>query len=86
MQRGSAPKSTRSRSRAARPTWPRWKLRWTNAWRRCSSPRSWPRTFETAQPDAFYAALTEHAPEHGVSEMFALDDDLESVFRYLVKQ
>jgi ABC-2 type transport system ATP-binding protein len=42
-------------------------------------------TFETAQPEAFYAALTEHAPEHGVSEMFALDDDLESVFRYLVK-
>jgi ABC-2 type transport system ATP-binding protein len=43
-------------------------------------------TLETPQPDAFYAALTEHAPEHGVREMFALDDDLESVFRYLVKE
>jgi ABC-2 type transport system ATP-binding protein len=42
-------------------------------------------TFETPQPDVFYAALTEQAPEHGVREMFALDDDLESVFRYLVK-
>jgi ABC-2 type transport system ATP-binding protein len=42
-------------------------------------------TFETQQPDAFYAALQEQAPEHGVSEMYALDDDLESVFRYLVK-
>jgi ABC-2 type transport system ATP-binding protein len=43
-------------------------------------------TFETPQPDAFYAALQEQATEHGVSEMFALDDDLESVFRYLVKE
>jgi ABC-2 type transport system ATP-binding protein len=41
-------------------------------------------TVQTALPDAFFAALQPHAPEYGVAEMFATDDDLESLFRYLV--
>jgi ABC-2 type transport system ATP-binding protein len=41
-------------------------------------------TVQTAQPDAFYAAVQAQAPEFGVTEMYATDDDLESVFRYLV--
>jgi ABC-2 type transport system ATP-binding protein len=41
-------------------------------------------TVETARPDEFYAALNEVASQAGVSEMFSPDEDLESVFRYLV--
>ncbi len=41
-------------------------------------------TVQTARPDAFYEALHEVAPEMGVSEMYSPDEDLESVFRYLV--
>jgi ABC-2 type transport system ATP-binding protein len=41
-------------------------------------------TAQTAEPEAFYAVVQEHGAEHGVSEMYATDDDLESVFRYLV--
>jgi ABC-2 type transport system ATP-binding protein len=43
-------------------------------------------TVETAQPDAFYAAVQAEAARLGVSEMYAQDDDLESVFRYLVEK
>ena len=41
-------------------------------------------TVQTARPDEFYGALAEPALEAGVLEMFSPDDDLESVFRYLV--
>jgi len=41
-------------------------------------------TAQTAEPDAFYAAVQEHGDGCGVTEMYATDDDLESVFRYLV--
>jgi ABC-2 type transport system ATP-binding protein len=41
-------------------------------------------TVQTARPDEFYAKLHEPAIEAGVSEMFSPDEDLESVFRYLV--
>ena len=41
-------------------------------------------TVQTAKPDEFYAALPEAAVEAGVSEMYSPDEDLESVFRYLV--
>ena len=41
-------------------------------------------TVQTARPDEFYAALHEVAIAAGVSEMFSPDEDLESVFRYLV--
>ena len=41
-------------------------------------------TVQTARPDEFYAALPEAALEAGVTEMYSPDDDLESVFRYLV--
>ncbi|PYQ50376.1 MAG: hypothetical protein DMF78_15915 [Acidobacteria bacterium] len=41
-------------------------------------------TVQTARPDEFYAALPEAAVESGVSEMYSPDENLESVFRYLV--
>ena len=41
-------------------------------------------TVQTARPDEFYAALAEPALQAGVLEMYSPDDDLESVFRYLV--
>jgi ABC-2 type transport system ATP-binding protein len=43
-------------------------------------------TVETARPDDFYAALPDLASKMGVSEMYSPDDDLESVFRYLVSR
>jgi len=41
-------------------------------------------TVQTAKPDEFYASLAEPAVEAGVTEMYSPDEDLESVFRYLV--
>jgi ABC-2 type transport system ATP-binding protein len=41
-------------------------------------------TVQTARPDEFYAALPEPAVQAGVSEIYSPDEDLESVFRYLV--
>jgi ABC-2 type transport system ATP-binding protein len=41
-------------------------------------------TVQTARPDEFYGALPDAALEAGVTEMYSPDDDLESVFRYLV--
>jgi ABC-2 type transport system ATP-binding protein len=41
-------------------------------------------TVQTARPDEFYAALPDAAVEAGVSEMYSPDENLESVFRYLV--
>jgi ABC-2 type transport system ATP-binding protein len=41
-------------------------------------------TVQTAKPDEFYRALPEAAIEAGVTEVFSPDEDLESVFRYLV--
>ena len=41
-------------------------------------------TVQTARPDDFYGALPEVALQAGVTEMYSPDDDLESVFHYLV--
>jgi hypothetical protein len=41
-------------------------------------------TVQTARPDEFYGGLPGLAVEAGVMEMFSPDEDLESVFRYLV--
>jgi len=41
-------------------------------------------TVQTARPDDFYASVHEAALEAGVSEMYSPDENLESVFRYLV--
>jgi ABC-2 type transport system ATP-binding protein len=41
-------------------------------------------TVQTARPDEFYGGLHEAAMEAGVTEMYSPDEDLESVFRYLV--
>jgi hypothetical protein len=41
-------------------------------------------TIQTGRPDELYAALQDVAIETGVGEMFSPDEDLESVFRYLV--
>jgi ABC-2 type transport system ATP-binding protein len=43
-------------------------------------------TVQTARPDEFYGSLHEAALEAGVYEMFSPDEDLESVFRYLVNR
>jgi ABC-2 type transport system ATP-binding protein len=43
-------------------------------------------TVQTARPDEFYGALPAPALEAGVLEMYSPDDDLESVFRYLVQR
>jgi ABC-2 type transport system ATP-binding protein len=41
-------------------------------------------TVQTARPDEFYGRLHEAAVEAGVTEMYSPDEDLESVFKYLV--
>ena len=41
-------------------------------------------TVQTARPDEFYGALLDVAEEAGLEEMFAPDEDLGSVFHYLV--
>jgi ABC-2 type transport system ATP-binding protein len=41
-------------------------------------------TVQTARPDEFYSTLHEAAVTAGVSEMYSPDEDLESVFKYLV--
>ena len=41
-------------------------------------------TIQTARPDEFYGALQSVAVEAGISEMYSPDENLESVFRYLV--
>jgi ABC-2 type transport system ATP-binding protein len=41
-------------------------------------------TVQTARPDEFYATVTEAALEAGVTEMYSPDENLESVFKYLV--
>ena len=41
-------------------------------------------TLQTAKPDEFYGHLHEAALAAGVMEMYSPDEDLESVFRYLV--
>jgi ABC-2 type transport system ATP-binding protein len=41
-------------------------------------------TVQTAKPDEFYGSLHEAAIEAGVSEIYSPDEDLESVFHYLV--
>ncbi len=43
-------------------------------------------TIQTARPDELYTALQDVAVEAGVSEMFSPDENLESVFRYLVER
>lgn len=43
-------------------------------------------TVQTARPDEFYGALHEPALEAGVVEMYSPDEDLQSVFRYLVQR
>ncbi len=43
-------------------------------------------TIQTARPDDLYTALQDVAVEAGVSEMFSPDENLESVFRYLVER
>jgi ABC-2 type transport system ATP-binding protein len=43
-------------------------------------------TVQTARPDEFYGALPGAAVEAGVSEMYSPDEDLESVFKYLVQR
>jgi ABC-2 type transport system ATP-binding protein len=43
-------------------------------------------TVQTGRPDDFYGALHEAALEAGVTEMYSPDEDLESVFRYLVNR
>jgi ABC-2 type transport system ATP-binding protein len=41
-------------------------------------------TVQTARPDEFYSAVVDAAVEAGVSEMYSPDENLESVFKYLV--
>jgi ABC-2 type transport system ATP-binding protein len=41
-------------------------------------------TIQTARPDEFYGSLHDAALEAGVSEMYSPDENLESVFKYLV--
>jgi ABC-2 type transport system ATP-binding protein len=41
-------------------------------------------TVQTARPEEFYSGLPEAAIEAGVIEMYSPDEDLESVFKYLV--
>ncbi len=43
-------------------------------------------TVQTARPDEFYASIHEAAVEAGVTEMYSPDENLESVFRYLVQR
>jgi ABC-2 type transport system ATP-binding protein len=41
-------------------------------------------TVQTARPDEFYMTVAEAAVEAGVTEMYSPDENLESVFKYLV--
>jgi ABC-2 type transport system ATP-binding protein len=41
-------------------------------------------TVQTARPDEFYMSVAEAAVEAGVTEMYSPDENLESVFKYLV--
>jgi ABC-2 type transport system ATP-binding protein len=41
-------------------------------------------TVQTARPDEFYASVVDAAVDAGVTEMYSPDENLESVFRYLV--
>jgi hypothetical protein len=41
-------------------------------------------TVQTARPDEFYGALLDVAEAAGVREMYSPDEDLASVFKYLV--
>ena len=41
-------------------------------------------TVQTARPDEFYGALLGVAEDAGVREMYSPDEDLASVFKYLV--
>jgi ABC-2 type transport system ATP-binding protein len=41
-------------------------------------------TVQTARPDEFYTSVVDAAVEAGVSEMYSPDENLESVFKYLV--
>ena len=41
-------------------------------------------TVQTARPDEFYSAVVDAAVEAGVIEMYCPDENLESVFKYLV--
>jgi ABC-2 type transport system ATP-binding protein len=41
-------------------------------------------TVQTARPDEFYSTVVDAAVDAGVSEMYSPDEDLESVFKYLV--
>jgi ABC-2 type transport system ATP-binding protein len=41
-------------------------------------------TVQTARPDEFYSSVVEAAVEAGVTEMYSPDENLESVFKYLV--
>ncbi|HET6899372.1 MAG TPA: ABC transporter ATP-binding protein [Vicinamibacteria bacterium] len=41
-------------------------------------------TVQTAKPDEFYSSVVDAAVEAGVSEMYSPDENLESVFKYLV--
>jgi ABC-2 type transport system ATP-binding protein len=43
-------------------------------------------TVQTARPDEFYGSLHEPAVAAGVVEMYSPDEDLESVFKYLVSR
>ena len=43
-------------------------------------------TIQTGRPDEFYSGILEAAVEAGVSEMYSPDENLESVFRYLVNR
>ena len=43
-------------------------------------------TVQTARPDELYGAVHGAAEQAGVSEMYSPDEDLESVFRYLVSR
>ena len=43
-------------------------------------------TVQTAKPDEFYAGILDAAVEAGVTEMYSPDENLESVFRYLVNR
>jgi len=43
-------------------------------------------TIQTEKPDDLYATLQDVAVEAGIGEMYSPDEDLESVFRYLVER
>jgi ABC-2 type transport system ATP-binding protein len=59
---------------------------WTNVLSISISPDERWVTVQTARPDDFYGALLDVALETGVEEMYSPDEDLESVFRYLVNR